>query len=150
MRVLGLAVLEGARLGPWRLPARNLGAGAGLILPEADAFSTAPVRLHEASAGPDGLGNPDHPFRAPFDVLVRRGPARDRDPHRGMSLPYRAPTPARAIGLNLGNNALGLLRGTKRDKNLVENHIIQNQESGGFEALSEPLRLPAVALDHFA
>ena len=54
-----------------------------------------------------------------------------------MALPNGAATPASALGLNPGNDALRCLRIAKRNKHLIEFNIIQNLIPGSGQTIGE-------------
>src|SRR5579871_3865013 len=67
-----------------------------------------------------------------------------------MPLPRTSAAPAGSVRLNACDDPLGLLGGTKRDENLVQNHLVQDREPRRTQSLREEFGLMTIALDQFS
>ena len=71
-----------------------------------------------------------HRFQAPIDIFLGRCPRRNTDAHGRVSLPDSRSAPAGSLLLQPGNRSQGSFRAAERHQHLVNDHIIQNLETG--------------------
>src|SRR5580692_1422329 len=67
-----------------------------------------------------------------------------------MTMPFRTAAPACSFALNVADDAAGRLGISEGNHYLVQNHVVQDFESGGAQPLGETRRQPAVSFDHFS
>src|SRR5580692_8641525 len=67
-----------------------------------------------------------------------------------MTMPFRTAAPACSFALNVADDAAGRLSISEGNHYLVQNHVVQDFESGGAQTLGETRRQPAVSFDHFS
>src|ERR1041384_8357452 len=70
---------------------------------------------------------------ASFDSVVRCRPGRYADPHGGAAVPDCAATPAFSACLDAGNYSACRFIITERNKDLVENNLIEDVVAGCLE-----------------
>ncbi len=75
--------------------------------------------------------DPNHRLRTPLNILPRRRPTRNANPHCRLPVPHRPTAPARSLFLHAPNHFPRLLIAPERHQRLIDHHVVQYFISSG-------------------